>query len=161
MAVDIHLVLDKIKGEARKKEKKEAIDVLAWSWGLSNSGSMHHGGGGGAGKANIQDISLTKYIDRSSPTLMLQCAKGEHIATAELTVAKSGGKSLDYLVIKMEKVLISSVSTGGSGGEDRLTENITLNFEKVEINYQPQKDDGSKDGGTVDMVWSVPEQSDS
>ena len=162
MAVDMHLLLDSITGEARKKEKDDYIDVLAWSWGLSNSGSMHEGGGGGAGKASLQDLSLTKYIDKSSPTLMLKCASGEHIKEATLTVAKAGGKkSIDYLVMKLTKVLITSVSTGGSGGEDRLTENLTLNFEKVEINYQPQKDDGSKDGGTVDMLWDIPAQSDS
>jgi type VI secretion system secreted protein Hcp len=161
MAVDMHLLLDGIKGEAKKEEKTDNIDVLAWSWGLSNSGTMHGGGGGGSGKANIQDISLTKYIDKSSPTLMLKCAQGEHLKKATLSVAKAGGKSsVEYLVITMDKVLISSVSTGGSGGEDRLTENITLNFEKVEVNFQPQKDDGSKDGGTIDMVWDIPKQTD-
>ena len=162
MAVDMHIKIEGIDGESRKKDKEKRIDVLAWSWGLSNSGSMHVGGGGGAGKANVQDLSLTKFIDRASAALMLNCCKGTHLDSAELTVAKAGGtESVDYLVIKLTKVLISSVSTGGSGGEDRLTENVTLNFEKVEVNYQPQRDDGSKDGGTLDLVWDIPGQTDS
>src|SRR5262245_29190635 len=41
--------------------------VLAFSWGLSNTGTTHVGGGGGAGKANVQDLSLTKFIDEHSP----------------------------------------------------------------------------------------------
>jgi hypothetical protein len=36
---------------------------------------------------------------------------------------------------------------GGSGGEDRLTENITLNFYKVNLDYFPQDDKGGP--GTV------------
>ena len=47
----------------------------------------------------------------------------------------------------MKDCLISSISTGGSGGEDRLTENITINFGEFEYAYTPQKEDGS--GGSV------------
>ncbi|MNP82799.1 hypothetical protein D3C76_1815560 [compost metagenome] len=52
-------------------------------------------------------------------------------------------------------MLISSLSTGGSGGDDRLTENVTLNFGKVTVDYQPQKADGTKDGGPVKYGWNV------
>ena len=52
-------------------------------------------------------------------------------------------------------MLITSVSTGGSGGDDKITENVTLNFGKVKVSYQPQKKDGSKDGGPVDMGWDI------
>ncbi len=48
-----------------------------------------------------------------------------------LVVRKAGEKPVEYIKIKMEEVLITSISTGGSGGEDRLTENVTLNFSKV------------------------------
>ena len=116
---------------------------------------MHAGGGGGAGKANVQDLSFTKYIDKASPNLMKMCCSGKHYPEALLTVRKAGDKPLEYLTVKMEDVLISSVSTGGSGGEDRLTENVTLNFAKVKVSYQPQKKDGSKDGGPIDMGWNI------
>ena len=60
MAVDMFLALKgEIKGEAQDAKHKGEIDVLAWSWGLSQSGSFHVGGGGGAGKANFQDISFS------------------------------------------------------------------------------------------------------
>ena len=60
MATDIFLTLDGIKGESIDDKHKEAIDVVSWSWGLSNEGTFHSGSGGGAGKANFQDISITK-----------------------------------------------------------------------------------------------------
>ncbi len=142
MAVDMFMKIATVDGEARDKSHKGEIDVLAWSWGLSNSGTTHMGGGGGAGKANIQDLSFTKYIDKSSAKLQLACAQGDHFDEALLTVRKAGTTPLEYLKITLNEVLVTSVSTGGSGGEDRLTENVTLNFAKVKVEYQEQDEKG-------------------
>jgi type VI secretion system secreted protein Hcp len=145
MSVDMFIKLDKIEGESKDSKHKNEIDVLSWSWGASQSGSFHVGCGGGAGKVNIQDISITKWVDAASAELFKVCSKGTHIPKALLTVRKAGDKPLEYLKIMMEKVLVTSISTGGSGGEDRLTENVTLNFAKVNFTYSSQKDDGSTD----------------
>jgi len=154
MAVDMFLKLDGIDGESKDDKHKNEIDVLAWSWGMTQSGSFHVGGGGGAGKVNIQDISVTKYIDKSSSVLMLDCCNGDHIANATLTVRKAGKSPLEYLTIKMTKVLVTSVSTGGSGGEDRLTENVTLNFAKVECTYKEQDDKGAEANAKT-LTWDI------
>ena len=45
MAVDMFLKLDGVNGESKDKTHKLDIDVLAWSWGMSNSGSAHQGRG--------------------------------------------------------------------------------------------------------------------
>lgn len=159
MAVDMFLNIEgnKVKGESRDKTHKDTIDVLSWSWGISTSGTTHSGGGGGAGKASFQDISLTKYVDKATPTLMDGIANGVHYKNAKLIVRKAGGTPLEYMIITMETVLVTSISLGGSGGEDRQTENITLNFAKVKVQYQPQNADGSKDGGVVEMSYNIAE----
>lgn len=144
MAVDMFIKIKGIKGESQDKKYKGEIDVLAWSWGMSNGGTMHMGGGGGAGKVNVQDLSFTKYIDVGSCDLLMHCTTGKHIPEATLVVRKAGGKQLEYLVITMKKLIVTSVSTGGSGGEDRLTENVTINFAEVEVNYTEQTPDGSE-----------------
>ncbi len=157
MAVDMFLVIPDVKGETEDAvyAKEKGIDILAWSWGMSQSGSFHHGSGGGAGKANFQDISITKYVDSSSANLMLYCSQGEHYKEAKLIVRKAGGKKpLEYIKIDMKKVLVTSVSTGGSGGEDRLTENVTLNFAEVHYAYSRQKEDGSGDT-PIKYAWSI------
>jgi type VI secretion system secreted protein Hcp len=144
MSVDMFIKIKGIDGEAQDDKHKNEIDVLAWSWGMSQSGTFHTGGGGGAGKVAVQDVSFTKYVDVASPLLMLYCATGEHIPEATLTVRKAGGKApLEYVKVIMKKVMVTSVSTGGSGGEDRLTENVTLNFGNCEFDYIKQKEDGS------------------
>lgn len=156
MAVDMFLKIEgeDVKGESRDSVHAEEIDVLAWSWGMTQSGSFHLGAGGGAGKVNVQDISITKYIDSATPNLMKACASGQHFDKATLTVRKAGGEQMEYLVIEMDKVLVSSVSTGGSGGEDRLTENCTLNFGKVKTSYTPQSDKGSEEGA-IEFGWDI------
>jgi type VI secretion system secreted protein Hcp len=155
MAVDMFLKLDKIEGESRDSAHGKEIDILAWSWGASNSGSAHVGGGAGAGKANFQDISLTKYIDKATATLFDHVAHGTHIDSAILTVRKAGGTPLEYVIITMKECIITSVSTGGSGGEDRLTENITINFAEVALDYQPQDAKGAKQGGPVKFKYNI------
>lgn len=143
MAVDMFLKLEGVDGESKDDQHAGEIDILAWSWGMTQSGTFHTGGGGGAGKASIQDISITKYIDRASPLLARYCATGKHFASGVLVVRKAGGSPLEYVIIELDKILVSSVSTGGAGGEDRLTENVTLNFAKFNLKYVPQADDGS------------------
>jgi type VI secretion system secreted protein Hcp len=155
MALDMFLdIKGEIQGESQDDKHKNEIDVLAWSWGLSQSGSFHGGGGGGAGKANFQDISVTKWIDEASPILMLYCANGDHFEEAKLTVRKAGKKPLEYLIIEMKKVLITSVSTGGSGGEDKLTENVSLNFAECSVKYSKQKPDGSGEAAK-EFNWDI------
>ena len=154
MAVDMFLKLDGIDGEAQDKSHKNEIDILAWSWGLSQSGTTHLGSGGGAGKASFQDLSVTKYVDRSSMTLVEHVATGKHIAKAKLFVRKAGGTPLEYIKIEMEDIIVTSVSTGGSGGEDRLTENVTLNFSVVKTQYVPQKKDGTGEPG-INFGWDI------
>lgn len=155
MAVDMFIKIGDISGESRDKTHAGKIDVLAWSWGVSNSGTTHTGGGGGAGKANVQDLSFTKYVDKASPPLLLASMKGTHYDEATLIVRKAGGTPLEYLKITLTEVLVTSVSTGGSGGEDRLTENVSLNFAKIKYVYQPQKADGSKDGGEIPITFDI------
>lgn len=148
MAVDMFLNIDdkKIKGESIDKTHADEIDVLAWSWGATQSGTTHLGTGGGAGKANFQDLSITKYLDLSSPILLESCAKGDHFKKMVLTVRKAGSTPLEYFVMTLSDCIISSYATGGSGGEDRLTENISINFAKYVIVYKSQNPDGSEKG---------------
>ena len=155
MSVDMFLKLEGIDGESQDKKHEKEIDVLAWSWGMSQSGTFHTGAGGGAGKANFQDISVTKWVDAASPTLMAKVAQGEHIAQAKLVVRKAGGKSpLEYITIDMKRIMVTSVSTGGSGGEDRLTENITLNFAEVKVTYIEQMPEGGE-GRKPEFAWNI------
>ena len=154
MAVDMFIKIKGVAGEAEDNDHKGENDVLAWSWGMSQSGTMHVGGGGGAGKANFQDLGITKWVDKGSVTLMQACSKGTHIESAQLIVRKAGDKPLEYIKLDMKELIVTSVSTGGSGGEDRLTENVSLNFREWKMTYTPQDDKGAG-GGAVDFGFNI------
>lgn len=157
MAVDMFLKIDDIKGESSDSVHVDEIDIMAWSWGMSNSGTTHQGAGGGSGKVAVQDLSFTHYVDKASPNLMKLVCNGEHFSEAKLVVRKSGGtEPLEYMIITMKHGIISSLSTGGSSGEDRLTENVTLNFAEFEMTYVPQKQDGSGDAELF-AAWNIAE----
>ena len=113
------------------------------------------GGGAGSGKVSAQDLSVTKYIDSSSAPLILSCCNGAHFPSALLTVRKAGGeKPVEYVKISLREVLITSVETGGSGGDDRLTENVSLNFAKVKVEYLPQEAKGGQ-GNMIPFSWDI------
>jgi type VI secretion system secreted protein Hcp len=110
----------------------------------------------GAGRVEIQDLTLTKYVDKASPKLMEYCSNGRRIPEAMLTVRKAGSQPLEYVVIEMQNVLVSSVFTGSEGEGDRLTENVTLNFGQVKVVYTEHDSDG-KPVGNVEYSWNIEE----
>ena len=154
MACDMFLKLANIDGESADDTHKNEIDILAWSWGMSQSGTMHSATGGGAGKVNVQDVSVTKWVDKCSPTLQQYCCKGTHITDGLLTVRKAGDTPLEYIKLEMKDMIVTSVSTGGSGGEDRLTENVTLNFAEFKMTYTPQENTGAA-GTAVEFGFDI------
>ncbi|MDB5949992.1 MAG: type secretion system tube protein Hcp [Massilia sp.] len=161
MALDMFMNMGAIKGESADNVRgpEGDIDVLAWSWGMSQSGTTHMGKGGGAGKANFQDLSFTKYVDAASNALMVALAKGTHIPKCVLLARKAGAGQVNYVQITMQEVLVTSVSTGGSGGEERFTENVTLNFAKVTFDYFKQKDSGDAEA-PAPFTWDIAGNSD-
>lgn len=156
MAVDMFLKLDGIEGESKDKQgHKNEIHIESFSWGLNQTGTFGAGGGGGAGKVQVQDISIQKFTDKASPTLMLYCANGKHVPNGLITVRKAGEKPLDYLKIKLTDILISSVQSSGNNGSDILSENLTLNMGKIEVQYQEQSATGGPEGGPKIFGWDV------
>ncbi|HXJ67085.1 MAG TPA: type VI secretion system tube protein Hcp [Actinomycetota bacterium] len=149
MAFDAFLKIEGIKGESFDSAHKGEIDILSFSWGVTNTGSFATGSGGGTGKASFQDLHFTHKVDKASPLLMLACAQGKHIPTATLTVRKQGGKvPLEYLKVTMEDVLVSSYQSGGARSGTPAGE-FSLNFAKVEYSVAPISRDGSTMGTPV------------
>jgi type VI secretion system secreted protein Hcp len=144
MAVDYFLKIDGIPGESLDAKHKDEIDLESWSWGETNSGSSSGGGGGGSGKVSMQDFHFTMKMNKATPKLFVNCATGKHIPSALLTCRKAGGTQVEYLKIKFTDLLVSSYQTGGSAGAEVIPiDQISFNFSKIEINYAPQKADGT------------------
>ena len=142
--VDYFIKLDGIKGESTDAKHKDEIDIESWSWGETNTRAGGSAGGAGAGKVSMQDFHFVMRLNKSSPTLMQACATGQHIKTATLTARKAGKDQQEYLTFKLRDVLVSSYQTGGSEQGDVVpTDQVSLNFAKIEVEYRQQKADGT------------------
>ena len=146
MASDIFAKIGDIKGESLDNKHKDEIEVLSWSWGVTNDAAQSMGGGGGAGKASFHDLSFTHKIDKASPVLMKGCATGQHLKEATITRRKAGKGQQEFLIIKMNDVLITAV-TDVDSNEGSDLETVSLAFAKVDLEYRPQKADGSLAAG--------------
>lgn len=153
-ASDAFLKIEGIPGESTDAKHADEIVVTSFRTGFVQQPVTASGAGGSAGKAVLQDLTLTKWLDKASPLLMLKCAQGTHLPTAVLTVRKAGEDRLEYYKITLSDVLISSISSEGTSSGDRPTESLSLNFSKIEWEYTPQKADGSADT-PVKGSWDV------
>jgi type VI secretion system secreted protein Hcp len=146
MATDIFAKIGDIKGDSTDNKHKDEVEVLSYSWGVTNTGTIGSGGGGGAGRATFQDLSIVHKIDRASPQLLQACATGQHLKEATITFRKAGKGQQDFLIIKMNDVIITGVAQSAPSSEAG-SETVSLEFAKVDWEFKPQKPDGSLDAG--------------
>jgi len=146
VASDIFAKIGDIKGESQDDKHKGEIEVLSWSWGVTNAGAKGGGSGGGEGKASFHDLSFSHNVDKASPVLMKGCATGQHLKEATITHRKAGRGNQEFLIVKMNDVIITGV-TNADSGQGSHVETVSLAFAKVDLEYRPQKADGSLDAG--------------
>ena len=155
MAVDYFLKLDGIDGESKDSKHSGEIDLESFSWGETQTGSHGFGGGGGAGKVQMQDFHFVMKNCKASPKLFLACAEGEHIKKGVLVCRKAGKEQQEFLKVTMSDLLVSSYQTSGSShGDEVPTDQVSLNFSKIEFEYKDQKADGTL-GGTNKTGYDV------
>jgi type VI secretion system secreted protein Hcp len=167
---DHFLKLDGIDGEAQDSVYKGWIDVLSFNYSATQGGTSHVGGGGGKGRVALQDMVISKGLDKASPALFQHCCSGQHITKAVITTRKAGKTQQPYYTITMTDVLVSSHATGDTkrwnpkitddrrnagGGPvvylnyEMPSETITLNYSTISIAYSEQGPDGSVKGQIV------------
>jgi type VI secretion system secreted protein Hcp len=154
-AVDMFLMIQGIPGESVHKDHRDWIEIESFSWGVSNSATVASGGGGGgSGKANFVDLTLAKNLDKASPYLFLRCADGRPIQEVQLVLRRAGGESMKFFHIKLQDVIITSSTIGGSSGQDRPAETLSLNYGKIEWSYIPQLATGAP-GQAITTSWNL------
>ena len=155
MAIECFLHIPGINGESMDTEFAGQIEVLAWNFGAMRPGPVHVGPAGGAGRVEVRDLAITKWLDRATPLLVQACCAGRRFADATLSCRRGGVSPVRYVRLKLDEVSITSISTGGSVEADRFTEEISLNFGKFTITYTPQRPDGSADADVGPLGWDI------
>ncbi len=156
MAADNYLQIKDIAGESTDDKHKDWIEILSYNWGVSQmaSAASQSSTTSAAGqRADFQDLSIVKIVDKASPLIFKACANGSPIKEVKIELCRAGGEKQKYMEFIMTDVIISSASIGGGGGGEA-TESITFNYGKLKINYIPLGRDG-KPAGNVPFGWDL------
>jgi type VI secretion system secreted protein Hcp len=154
MSVDAFLKMD-IKGESVVDGHEEEVQIHGVTWGMMQTGTTHKGTGGGAGKVDVGDLSFSHNLDTATPNLVLACCSGKHFEEAVITFRKAGETPLDYVVLTMHDVIVTSYAISGQSGDDLVKANGSLNFASFVLSYQPQDNKGAKAGGAVEAEYDI------
>ena len=106
-----------------------------------------------SGKATAGNFNFTKDTDSATSELYQFCLLATVIPKVTLHVGTNTGMAgawMPTIVYVLENVLVSSVSTAGSGGLP--VDAFSLNFTKITCTYTKQDKDG-KATGNVDYVF--------
>jgi type VI secretion system Hcp family effector len=149
MAFNAFLNIPGLSGESTDDQHEGWMGVLSFSEGLSSTASPVTSGGA-AGDVQVQDFSITKFVDTATPGLRGAICGREVFPEVAFEVCQTSGDKHKYLEIKMSDVMVASVRSHGTStqAEGLPSEEVTLRFSKIEWNYSPM-------GGTSGMfsVW--------
>ena len=153
MAADGYfLELDGIPGESQDARHRDEIELESFGWAETHAAGP--GGGAAAGKVAIHDLHFRARVSNASPLLLLACASGRHLKQATLTARKAGAAQQDYFVVTLSDVLVSAYAVAGAEGDLAPVDQVSLSFARIELEYRPQKPDGSL-GAPVKAGWDV------
>ena len=139
-AFDAFLKIDGVPGESTDSSHFKWIDIRSFHHGVSQpAGGVQSAGAVGLiptePTAKAEPLTISKPLDCASPKLMLSCCNGEPIGPVQLELVRPSDRRTFYK-ITLSDVIVSSVSPGGSSGGDQVpTEQVSLNFGKIEVEY--------------------------
>jgi len=151
-----YIKFDGVDGEAQDKDHKAWSDLLSFSQGMQQPGSGATGATRRRGDVIVEDISLVKELDKSSPKIAEAVCKGKVFPKVEihLTASIADAGRVTYYVYDLKNVLVTSYNIGGSGqAEDVPTENFSLNFEEITVTYYEVEK--GKPKGHIEFSWKT------
>ncbi len=167
-AFDAFLKIEGVEGESTRDGHEGEIEILSFSWGVSNPNAIDtiSGTGGGGGKVNVQDFKIGKRIDKSSPQLFRSAVVADHFLDDDddgdgvptrlmMTYTPDGSDaSVEVLSMELNNLVISELHAEWrkSGGDDSPMETVSFTFGQVRVNYSEMNADGDYTGLNPDRA---------
>jgi type VI secretion system Hcp family effector len=154
-----YIKFDGVDGEALDKDHKGWSDLLSFGQGLHQPGSGATGPTRRRGDVILEDIVLTKELDKSGPKIAEGLCKGKVYPKVEIhqTASYTDAGRVTYLAYELKNVLVTSYNVSGSGQSDEVpVEQFALNFEEIKVTYT-ETDRAGKSKGNVEYSWKVEE----
>ncbi len=150
VSIFLDLNKDNIKGEATSPGHEGEIEMLTMNFGASSSSTFLN-----PGSSQLRDISIVKYTDQSTPELMRRLLTGNPLSTARIEFVETiNQKEVPVVTFELKEVLVTSHTTGGTPDPNRLTENLTLNFEQITFETFSYPADGGQTVNPI-MTWDA------
>src|SRR5215469_3931768 len=145
MAVNAYLFIDGVDGPSTSRTNH--IDILSYSWGVTQTAVYGSGASGQeakAGRADFSNLTIMKVLDKTSPLLCDHCSSGNILSKVYILYDKPvGDKQQAYFRIWLKDALITSQQLSGSS--ENPSESVSFAFQAVEVAYAAEKDDGTLD----------------
>ncbi|MCL2590680.1 MAG: type VI secretion system tube protein Hcp [Betaproteobacteria bacterium] len=161
MALDGFIKIDGIPGESTDAGHQEWIEVLSYEHTLEQpaSATASSVGGGTAERVNHKPFVFRHLYDKASPKLFDAACTGRHIKTITFELWRAAGdEKVKYLEITMEQSIISKIVSRGADAVGGFpSEEVSISYGKIKVNYTQQKRDGGQGGGNVAAGWDCTE----
>ncbi len=148
----------RIEGESSDGKHAGWIEILQFMHGIALPTAQ--GASGSArmtGRADHDDFTIVKSMDKSTPKLLFALSAAEHFEEIKLELCRASGAKQKYFEVKMGDVAISGIqySATGEGSEALPVETIGLNYGKIEWIYYVTDHKTGKPLGPVSATWDV------
>jgi type VI secretion system secreted protein Hcp len=148
-------------GESLQKDHPGSagwIEISEWSFDITSESSAGKGQGSSTGKATTEGLSISHYLDISSPTILAKMVAGAHFPVITIHMLKQTGEDgkppQTYFEVKVAEAFVSKVSTKGSGDSGELSQDVTFTFKQLAVAYKMQNNKGEL-LGSIPFNWSV------
>jgi type VI secretion system secreted protein Hcp len=153
-ASDYFLKIDGVTGESTTGTTPGVIAVDGFEWSAENKTTINSTtGGAGAGKATLNQITIEKPVDSTSPQLFGMLGQGAKINGMELVARKAGptGTAPIYMRYTFQLAYVNSQTQTGEAGDEGIHEKLTFSYGAVKQTYIKQ----SPNGGPATTVFSA------
>lgn len=144
-----------VTGQTQINGYSDYMELFSYSHGISQQVTANISNTDRTtGRPIHQDFSVTKDVDKATPSLLQGCNAANVYKSVEVLVGRNDdGNIIKFFSYVMSDVIISSMSVSGGGG-GKPVETITWNYAKIEWTYYAQKEAGGAGGNAV-ASWDV------
>ena len=158
MPSDVFLKVDGVEGESSDAKHKSEIEVLSFSWGVTQAitGTVPPGTFSGQ-RADLSPLGHPEAVRQGVAQGRPGLRRRRPFASAVLTLCRAGGDKQPYMEYKLSDVMISSVQVGGAGEGGVPTESWSLHYAKIEMSTRRSALDGKPAGKGASGGWDLKE----
>lgn len=150
---------DGVDGETKDKDHKNWSDIASFTQGIHKPGGGATGQSRRRGDTIMEDIQVSKELDKSSPKLAEAVCNGKVFPKVqiELTASYTDAGRVTYFAYELKNVQVTNYAVSGAGQSDQVPmESMSLNYEEIKVTYTENDSQGKKKGN-VEYTWKVEE----